>query len=301
MPGTNETVADLSVVTPDIAREVWESFERTGRRPTARAVALAIAQSGRYAPVSYRTIARWAKNNWRPQLRLVKSHPLHEAAKKVDAAVPVLTGDPLTRASDTADASDFDGQSLRCEVHALSDEELIRRAWRGLYVNAIVLLQYTQHRPYLVETMPGELATLIQAIAASVATANRECVTVLDITDRIRKAQGGISATDGDEEEDDYADVFDGLQVKKPRAMAMAPQTSQKARRCGARTRKVLKCSAERLLKTLSQRSSIQRGMVERNAEVPQDKRVEFRSLVVTGELCPARAGKLEAQSNFVP
>jgi hypothetical protein len=176
---------------------------------------LAIAQSGKYAPVSYRTIARWAKNNWRPQLRLVKSHPLHEAAKKVDAAVPVLTGDPLTRASDVADASDFDGQSLRCEVHALSDEELIRRAWRGLYFNAIVLLDHIQNRTFLVETMPDELATLVQAIAASVATANRECISVLDITDRIRKAQSGSSATDGDEEEDDYGDVFDAFTQPK--------------------------------------------------------------------------------------
>jgi hypothetical protein len=211
MTGRNETVADLSVGTPDIARQVGESFQRDGRRPTARAVALAIAQSGKYLPVSYRTIARWAKNNWRPQLRLVKSHPLHEAGKKVDAAVPVLTGDPLTRASDITSGADFDGQNLRCEVHALSDEALIKRAWRGLYINAIVLLEYTQHRPYLVETMPGELATLIQAIAASVATANRECMTVLDITDRIRKAQGGSSATDGDEAEDDYADVFEAF------------------------------------------------------------------------------------------
>jgi hypothetical protein len=91
---------DLPAVTPDLAREVWESFERAGRRPTARAVALAIAQSGKYLPVSYWTIARWAKNKWRPQLRLVKSHPLSEAANEVDAAVPILTGDPLTRASD---------------------------------------------------------------------------------------------------------------------------------------------------------------------------------------------------------
>jgi hypothetical protein len=144
MTGTNETVADLSVVTPDIAREVWESFERSGRRPTARAVALAIAQSGKYLPVSYRTIARWAKNNWRPQLRLVKSHPLREAAKKVDASVPVLTGDPMIRASDVAGASGFDVESLHHELLSLSDDDLIRRASRELFINAIVLLEHIQ-------------------------------------------------------------------------------------------------------------------------------------------------------------
>jgi hypothetical protein len=216
MPGTNETVADLSVVTPDIAREVWESFERDGRRPTARAVALAIAQSGKYLPVSYRTIARWAKNNWRPQLRLVKSHPLHEAAKKVDASVPVLSGDPMTRASDVAGVSEFDADSLLHELRSLSDDDLINRASRELFTNAIVLLEYIQVNRHLAETMPGELATLIQAIAASVATANREFMTVLDITERIRKVQGGSSATDRDEVRDDYGDIFDAYtQAKK--------------------------------------------------------------------------------------
>jgi hypothetical protein len=216
MPGTNETVADLSVVTPDIAREVWESFERDGRRPTARAVALAIAQSGKYLPVSYRTIARWAKNNWRPQLRLVKSHPLHEAAKKVDASVPVLSGDPMTRASDVAGVSEFHADSLLHELRSLSDDDLINRASRELFTNAIVLLEYIQVNRHLAETMPGELATLIQAIAASVATANREFMTVLDITERIRKVQGGSSATDRDEVRDDYGDIFDAYtQAKK--------------------------------------------------------------------------------------
>jgi hypothetical protein len=212
MTGTYETVADLPVVTPEIAKEVWLSFERSGRRPTARAVALAIAQSGKYLPVSYRTIARWAKNGWRPQLRLVKSHPLREAAKKVDAAVPVLTGDPLTRVSDVAEASD----EGRChELHALSDEELIKQAWRGLYVNAIVLLDHIQSRAYVVETMPDELATLIQAIAASVATANREYMTVLDITERMRKAQGGDQEANGSEVRDDYGDIFDAFKQPK--------------------------------------------------------------------------------------
>jgi len=212
MTGTYETVADLPVVTPEIAKEVWQSFERAGRRPTARSVALAIAQSGKYLPVSYRTIARWAKNGWRPQLRLVKSHPLREAAKKVDAAVPVLTGDPLTRASQVADAS-LEGRC--CELHALSDEELIKQAWRGLYVNAIVLLDHIQSRTYLVETMPDELATLIQAVAASVATANREYMTVLDITERMRKAQGGNQEANGSELRDDYGDIFDAFKQPK--------------------------------------------------------------------------------------
>ena len=138
-----------------------------------------------------------------------------EAAKKVDAAVPVLTGDPLTRASDVADASNSDFEGRCYELHALSDEELIKQAWRGLYVNAIVLLDQIQRRPYLVETMPDELATLIQAVAASVATANREYMTVLDITERMRKAQGGNQEANGSEVRDDYGDIFDAFKQPK--------------------------------------------------------------------------------------
>lgn len=100
------------------------------------------------------------------------------------------------------------------ELRSLSDDDLIKRASRELYISAIVPLEHIQNRPYLVETMPEELATLIQAIAASVATANREFMTVLDITDRIRRTLAGSS--DGGEVRDDYADVFEAFtQAKK--------------------------------------------------------------------------------------
>jgi hypothetical protein len=60
------------------------------------------------------------------------AHPLREAAKKVDASVPVLTGDPMIRASDVAGASGFDVESLHHELLSLSNDDLIRRASREL-------------------------------------------------------------------------------------------------------------------------------------------------------------------------
>ena len=106
------------------------------------------------------------------------------------------------------------------------------------YVTAIILLKHIQINQHLVKAIPAELATLIQAIAASVATANRGFITVLDITERMQKTLGG-SSDGGVEVRDDYADVFEafthakkhqGLRLRLRRALAPSPPRRAKTR-----------------------------------------------------------------------
>ena len=175
-------------VTSDAAKEVWESFKRAGVRPTGRTVAKAIAQSGKYLPVSYRTINRWANCNSTPRRGSAKLHPMREAAKEFEAAVPVITGDPLTRVSDLAGKPQpIDVESLRNEIESLSDDGLIKRAARELYMTLILVMKHLQLNLHLVETMPGEVGTLMKASAGALYKATNGFKTLLDITDRVRK------------------------------------------------------------------------------------------------------------------
>ena len=66
------------------------------RRPSSRSVAKALTQAGR--PVHFTTVARWKKREWQVVPRLER--PLAAAMRKVDLFVPLLTGDPTTKAVD---------------------------------------------------------------------------------------------------------------------------------------------------------------------------------------------------------
>ena len=79
-------------VTPLEAKRVWEEQ----RRPSARSVAKALTRAGR--PVHFTTVARWKKREWQVEARL--EHPLAAAMRKIDLFVPLLTGDPATKAVD---------------------------------------------------------------------------------------------------------------------------------------------------------------------------------------------------------
>ena len=61
-----------------------------------RSVAKALTQAGR--PVHFTTVARWKKREWQVEPRL--EHPLAAVMRKVDVFVPLLTGDPTTKAVD---------------------------------------------------------------------------------------------------------------------------------------------------------------------------------------------------------
>ena len=79
-------------VTSSDAQLVWQSQAR----PSARTVARALTQAGRR--IHFTTVARWKREGWRPVP--AQEHPLDEALRALDAAVPVLTGDEMSRAED---------------------------------------------------------------------------------------------------------------------------------------------------------------------------------------------------------
>ena len=92
-PGPKDPFAELPLpVTPLEARRVWDEQ----RRPSSRSVAKALTQAGR--PVHFTTVARWKKREWQVVPRLER--PLAAAMRKVDLFVPLLTGDPTTKAVD---------------------------------------------------------------------------------------------------------------------------------------------------------------------------------------------------------
>jgi hypothetical protein len=62
----------------------------------SRSVAKALTRVGR--PVHFTTVARWKKREWQVEPRL--EHPLAAVMRKVDLFVPLLTGDPKTKAAD---------------------------------------------------------------------------------------------------------------------------------------------------------------------------------------------------------
>src|SRR2546430_15333068 len=64
--------------------------------PTTKAMDIFRAATAR--PVHFTTVARWKKRNWQVEARL--EHPLAAAMRMVDLAVPLLTGDPTTKARD---------------------------------------------------------------------------------------------------------------------------------------------------------------------------------------------------------
>ena len=71
---------------------MWESL----RRPSARRVSRALANAGRL--IHFTTVARWKRQGW--QTINHPDHPLTAAMHMVDHAVPLLTGDPTSRAID---------------------------------------------------------------------------------------------------------------------------------------------------------------------------------------------------------
>jgi hypothetical protein len=75
-------------VTPEEARRTWESQ----RHPTPQSVARALRQAGKR--ISAKTVASWQALNWDPIIP--PRHPMEVAMDTLDAAIPLLTGDPAS-------------------------------------------------------------------------------------------------------------------------------------------------------------------------------------------------------------
>ena len=139
-------------VTPPEAKHLWDEQ----RRPSARSVAKALARAGR--PVHFTTVARWKKREWQVEPRL--EHPLAAAMRKVDLAVPLLTGDPTTKAVDIV--RDILGARAANRQGTIEDRAP-HRATRDSLITLIILGQLL--RLHLIPFRPVEIAVFIRAIS----------------------------------------------------------------------------------------------------------------------------------------
>jgi len=119
-------------------------------------VARALSAAG--FPVHYVTVARWRAQNWRT---VVADHPLEAAHAALEAAAPLVTGNPTTIIDDlVARAADADA------LAAMSDSQLLRSAARELLIGLIVLTRgITQKAGELLIEKPTDLAAGVRAIA----------------------------------------------------------------------------------------------------------------------------------------
>jgi hypothetical protein len=110
--------------------------------------------------VHYVTVARWRVQNWRT---VVSDHPLEAAHAALDAAAPLVTGDPRTTIDDlVARAADADS------LAAKSDSQLLRAAARELIIALIVLTRaITRKAAELLTEKPIELTASLRAIATA--------------------------------------------------------------------------------------------------------------------------------------
>jgi hypothetical protein len=97
-------------------------------RPSSRSVAKALTQTGR--PVHFTTVARWKKREWQVEPRL--EHPLAAVMRKVDLAVPMLTGDPTTKAVDIV------GDTVRAHRKSMTADQSPDQVIRESFITLII-------------------------------------------------------------------------------------------------------------------------------------------------------------------
>jgi hypothetical protein len=172
----------ITQATPADGKRVWDSMLKAGIKPTVRTVTTALNQAGLVTTKT--SVHRWRKGNWAPNTPNTPTQgpAMQTAAQNVDAAVPVLTGDPTTRAADLTNGPE------RAEFQKLDDGAVIRTAAREACITAIILLRQVRAMAELVETMPLEIGVLQQALASSISASTAAFKTMLAITDKLRHA-----------------------------------------------------------------------------------------------------------------
>lgn len=150
-----------ALVTPEDVKRVWDSQ----RHRTPRTVARALGQAGRKVPV--KTIMRRQAENWIviPPPR----HPLEVARDMLDAAIPLLTGDPTSTVC----------RILRMQENAeklemFTEDELYRQRTRALRTAVtVVSLELARRTDEFTPDRIGEynllFATVTLAFKASLA------------------------------------------------------------------------------------------------------------------------------------
>jgi hypothetical protein len=142
-------------VTPHEAKRVWDRQ----RRPSVRTVAKALTAAGR--PVHFTTVARWKRHAW-GTVATDQYHPIEAAARSLDSAIPVLTGDPMT----TVDSFVESSESAR-GLEEMTDEQLQARTLRESNIALIVVEDaIARHCEDLMHNKTAEFALLLKALAA---------------------------------------------------------------------------------------------------------------------------------------
>jgi hypothetical protein len=121
----------LPKVTPALAQRVWAGQQR----PSARRVARAMQHAG--YRVHFTTVNRWRAQGWRTT---AADHQLEIARGRLEAAAPLVTGDPETTVHDLIDNpthSDFD---------ELTDAEVLRRAAREVAIATAIIARAIKDR-----------------------------------------------------------------------------------------------------------------------------------------------------------
>src|SRR5262245_54202585 len=143
--GSEDPFAELPPpVTPLEAKRVWDEQ----RRPSSRSVAKALTRVGR--PVHFTTVARWKKREWQVEPRL--EHPFAAVMRKVDLFVPMLTGDPTTKAVDIMAGI----RARTAERQSMTEDQDCDPIIRQSYVTLIILVRLLQLK--LIALKPLEIA-----------------------------------------------------------------------------------------------------------------------------------------------
>lgn len=209
----------LRAATPADGRAVWDSIVKAGRKPTVRNVADALKASGKFkSPPTYGTIQRWKKRGWTEPKGNARPPKLDEAAAKLDAAVPVLTGDPKTRiesVNGTAPPLDPEAAAdaaLRKELMGMADARLIQHVVREVYITIGLISGRMQRNLAMVVELPREVGSLQAALAGSMREANAGFQQVLDIQ---RKLIDITPSALDQVEEDSLKGAFDAYEAAK--------------------------------------------------------------------------------------
>jgi hypothetical protein len=143
---------ELRAVTPQDAKRVWESQ----RQPTPSTVARALSQAGQ--KISAKTIARWKARNWTsasPQ-----RHPLESAWDTLNAAIPLLTGDPVSTVWSLKRM-----QEIAELLEKLPEDELYRQRTRALRTVVIVVsLELARRVKEFIPERMDEYTLLLKAV-----------------------------------------------------------------------------------------------------------------------------------------
>jgi hypothetical protein len=138
-----------SPLTAQEAKREWDAQ----RCPSSRSVARALTRAGR--PIHFTTIARWKRQGW--GALTASEHPLTKAMTALDLALPLLTGDPTSKAADILRGIESRGQNKT---------DGIPRIFREACLISIVLSkELSLYHPELVVQRPVHSAVLLNALS----------------------------------------------------------------------------------------------------------------------------------------